>query len=398
MNRTLITADLIHDGKNFLSADTVLELGADGTILAIHQDPALKQQAVHYEGTLLPAFVNVHCHLELSHMKGRIPRHTGLIPFLQRVATQRGDITEAAKSAARHAAYHELHAGGVIATGDIANSTDTLDIRRLQRMHIHTFVECIGFTETHAQQRFDYSVKIRQAFAAQERASGPMLLRQSIVPHAPYSVSTPLFRLIDTEDAGRSVVSIHNQESEEENHFYRDKTGTVNELLQGLGIDTGFFIPTGKTSLQSYLPLFTPTHPFVFVHNTCTTEADIRFARQYLPESYWCLCPNANLYIENALPDLPLLMREGAVLCIGTDSLASNDRLSILHELQTLKRHFPELAWETLYRWATYNGACALQMADTIGSLQPGLRPGIICLSGKEPTVSWVSHPGDPAG
>ena len=388
MTNRLITAEQIHDGTAFLPPGTSLEIAPEGTIIAIHHDPALQAQAVFYEGVLLPAFVNVHCHLELSHMKGRLPRHTGLIPFLQQVTLQRNDVTPAEKSAARHAACHELHDGGVIAAGDVANGTDTLDVRALQLLHVHTFVECIGFTETHAQQRFDHSHKIYEAFAAQ--VPGTARLQQSIVPHAPYSVSAALFRLINGAADG-SLVSIHNQESSAEDLFYRDKSGAVNDLLAGLGIDTAFFMPTGKTSLQSYLPLFSATHPFIFVHNTFTTAADIRFARQHLPESYWCLCPNANLYIENTLPDVPLLMQEDAVICIGTDSLASNDRLSVLYELQTLKRHYPALSWETLYRWATYNGACALQMEDIAGSIRPGMRPGIICVSEERNAVRWVT-------
>jgi cytosine/adenosine deaminase-related metal-dependent hydrolase len=97
-----------------------------------------------------------------------------------------------------------------------------------------------------------------------------------------------------------------------------------------------------------------------------------------LPQVFWCLCPNANLYIENHLPDVLQLHKRGVTICVGTDSLASNSRLNILSELQTLKKHFPALPWETLLRWATAHGATALQMQDHIGKLEAGMKPGLL--------------------
>ena len=90
------------------------------------------------------------------------------------------------------------------------------------------------------------------------------------------------------------------------------------------------------------------------------------------------LCPNANLYIENRLPNINLLLKSGANICIGTDSLASNHQLSVMAELETIHQYYPEIAWEKLLGWATYNGASALQMQQSIGSFEAGKRPGIV--------------------
>ena len=151
--------------------------------------------------------------------------------------------------------------------------------------------------------------------------------------------------------------------------------------MQTLGIDDSFFLPSGKTSLQTYLQWLSASHPFIFVHNTYTHRADIEVAQTLLKNVYWCLCPNANLYIENTLPDIPMLMRECDTICVGTDSLSSNHQLSVLAELQTIKKHYPETNWEDLLRWGTYNGAKALQMDDTVGSIEKGKKPGILHIS-----------------
>jgi len=374
----LLTAERIHDGRTWLPAGSVIETDEKGIIIAIHNNE--QPGTIHYDGVLAPGFVNTHCHLELSHMKGAIPEHTGLISFLQRVMMQRNGFTEEQKQTARHTAFADMLTNGIVAVGDIANTTDTVDLRNQYTIHFHTFVESIGFTET-PQKQFAYAQQVYDIFAGQQQ--GSKYIRQSIVPHAPYSVSHVLFGLIDKHDK-ESLISIHNQESLAEDAYYLLKEGGVQTLLHSLGIDDGFFVPSGKSSLQTYLEWLSPGHPFIFVHNTYSSKTDIEIAQTLLKDVYWCLCPNANLYIENTLPDIGMFLSQHANICIGTDSLSSNHRLCILSELYTIRQHYPHIAWETLLQWGTYNGACALKMQDAVGSFTIGLQPGILQLTGLE--------------
>ncbi len=376
-----LTAKQIHNGRTWLPENSVIEVADDGTVVAIGNGP--NDAAIFYEGILAPGFVNAHCHLELSHMKGLIPEHTRLIPFLKNIPQHRNDFTDAQKQAAREHAYNELVENGVVAVGDIANTSETLDVRTRDKLHFYTFVESIGFNEANAQRSFDNALQVYGAFAAQR--SNDKVLRQSIVPHAPYSVSSSLFRLIDMHRKD-VIISIHNQESDEENAYYASKEGAVNDLLLTLGIDDSFFYPTGRSSIQSYLEWMSQHHPFIFVHNTYTKHLDVQYAHSRLDETYWCLCPNANMYIENKLPDINMFISEGANICIGTDSLASNHRLSVLSELVCIKKHYPHLDWARLLTWATLNSARALQMEDIVGTIEPGKKPGIIQLTGLDDT------------
>jgi cytosine/adenosine deaminase-related metal-dependent hydrolase len=310
-------------------------------------------------------------------MKGVIPEGTGLIPFLQQVTFHRNDFTDEQKKIARHDAYKELVRNGVVAVGDIANGTDTLDLRKIGFLHMHTFVECIGFTETHVDARIAFSKEVYSEFNEQDNDS--VWLRESIVPHAPYSVSEVLFKRIDQIKSG-SLLSIHNQESAAENEYYKSKSGPVSDLLKGFNIDDAFFKPSGKSALQTWLPWIDEEHSIILVHNTFTGKEDIKFAQHRANQPFWCLCPNANLYIEGVLPNVSILAKATDNICIGTDSLASNHQLSPLQELLTLKKHFSHLQWEDMLCWATYNGAVALGMEEHIGSIRPGLRPGILHL------------------
>ena len=372
----LITARKIHNGNKWLPDNSTIEVAEDGTILAVHDGPIVG--AAFYDGILVPGFVNAHCHLELSHMKGMVPTGTGLIPFLRSVPTHRNDFDDRQKLLARQAAYREMVDTGIVAIGDIANTTEALDLRANRDIHICTFVEAIGFTETRAMLAFEHSLGVYQAYSV--ATSQDMLHKAFIAPHAPYSVSPALFGLIDRHIPD-GIISIHNQESRAEDQFFHDRTGAVLDLLGGLGLDFTTFQPTGNTSLASYSAYLSPDHTFMPVHNTFTTLADVQLVAKRFKEVTWCLCPNANLYIEDSLPDVPMLAGEGRRICIGTDSLASNYELSVLGELQTIHKHFPVFSWEQLLTWGTANGAKALQMDDRLGTIEPGKKPGIMLLS-----------------
>ncbi|RYE25787.1 MAG: amidohydrolase [Sphingobacteriales bacterium] len=385
----LLTASRIHNGYKWLPEGTVIETEDNGSIKAIHPKDSITG-ATHYEGVLAPGFVNAHCHLELSHMKGVIPEHTGLIAFLQTVMFRRNGFTDEQKYEARRREFETMLANGIVAVGDICNTNDTLEERASGKMHFHSFVEALGFNEA-PQKQFDYALSVEENFAAQ--SASEKLLRQSIVPHAPYSVSHVLFSLIDKHNK-TALLSIHNQECRDEDEYYLLKQGGVQTLLKSIGINDDFFKPSGKSSIQTYLEWLSPSHPFLFIHNTYTQENDVQVVQTLLPNVHWCLCPNANVYIENTLPDIDMLMRNKANICIGTDSLSSNHQLCILSELYSIHQHLPHICWEQLLNWATANGAAALQMQDVVGSFEPGKQPGIVHIQGLDgdakPTVSRI--------
>ena len=93
--------------------------------------------------------------------------------------------------------------------------------------------------------------------------------------------------------------------------------------------------------------------------------------------TFWATCPNANLYIENQLPNYQTFLDAGATVTIGTDSLTSNWQLSVLEEMKTISKYQSYVDFETLLKWATLNGAKALGFERTLGSLKVGKTPGI---------------------
>ena len=348
-------------------------LGVDGkgviTAVLSHEEAKAAgiERITHYEGLLVPGFVNTHCHLELSHLKGQIARHTGLVDFVQSVMTIR-TADEDVVTAAMQKADAEMFEKGIVAVADIANQQVSKSVKISSKLYYHTLVEAMGFNPVTAGARMIGAKALRRDFNP---------LPVSTVPHAPYSVSEKLFDLLkaEAEEYG-GLFSIHNQETADENAFFERKVGRFLDLYQFLGLDIDFYEPTGKTSLQSFLPWVSPDLKTLLVHNTFTSREDVAYAGSVHKNLYWCLCPSANLYIENRLPDVTMLMESGLRITLGTDSLASNDKLDILAEMRVLQEHFAIPA-EVLLKWATLNGAAFLGIEGRFGSLEIGKQPGI---------------------
>lgn len=347
----------------------VVAVNPDGKIeevLTQNEALNLDLDIIKYKGSIVPGFINTHCHLELSHLLGQIPEQTGLVEFVQSIIKSRQGDSEEIKTA-MYAADQKMFENGIVAVGDISNQTSSKEVKARSKIYYHTFIEAMGFNPERANATMDYVKEIKEGFGA---------LPTSIVPHAPYSVSPELFGLIKVEaEKDNAFISIHNQETEDENAFFENKSGGFLALYEFLGLDIPFFTPSRKTSLQTWLP-YIKEQKTLLVHNTVSNRADITFAKQNNNNLYWCLCPQANLYIENALPDVDLLIEENVKITLGTDSLASNHQLNILSEMITLQQ-YKQVTFEKLLRWATINGAEFLELDQQIGTIAVGKKPGL---------------------
>lgn len=372
MEMIKLAADDIFDGRRFLGPDRVLILDPSGTVSAIVPRSWAGDDIRQIEGYICPGFINTHCHLELSHMKGKVPEVTGLPKFLTTVMEQRQPPNPDALQQAIADAGNAMQAEGIVAVGDICNTAGTIPYKANSSIYWHNFIECMGFVDASAPQRLEQSATVFSQFRAQRMPA-------SMVPHAPYSVSATLFRLLAGMD-GNSPLTIHNQECAAEDELYRYKTGDFLTFYQHFGIPVNGFHATGHSSLQSWFPYFKDAPRMLLVHNTFSSAEDVRFAAK--PGISWCLCPNANKYIENRLPDIPLLIENGAKLTLGTDSLASNHQLSIMAEIQTIRKHYPSIPLADILQWATINGAEALGIEARFGSFEKGKRPGIVQVNG----------------
>jgi cytosine/adenosine deaminase-related metal-dependent hydrolase len=375
-----LRADRLFDGYHLLDDKSVLIMSEEGEMEAIVPLSEAGDDVQTYTGILSPGLINCHCHLELSHMKEMIMEKTGLTEFVSQVILNR-HLSEEKILTAIDTAETEMLDNGIVAVGDICNNTLTLPQKQKGRLWYHNFIEASGFLPQLADMRFERAVNIYKEYAKQD---GFPAMSSSIVPHAPYSVSAELWDKI-IHFPGNQLLTIHNQESVAEDEFFLYKKGDMLKLYDTMKMDISFFQPSGKRSLPSYYHRFLDNQQVIFVHNVHTIKDDLATADRSSGSErpfYWCLCPNANLYIGGQLPDVELLRQGNRTIVLGTDSLASNQQLSIVAEMQTLRQNFPSLEIEELFRWGTINGAKALQIDNILGSFEKGKKPGVVLSKG----------------
>lgn len=372
--RRYVSADYLFPVNTPPIRNGVVVMDEEGEIIKLISDEQVPSgiSVEEHRGIIVPGFVNSHCHLELSYLHKQIPSETGLIDFIRSVTSERS-VDQRAIDTAIKEADKAMQKEGIVVVGDIANTLNSRQVKLDSPIHYHTFAEVFNFNPDEAKETFKKGNDLCEAFSP---------LSSSITPHAPYSVTKELFRYIKSFcDDGHNLISIHNQESEEENKLYRYKTGAFVNFYESLKKDIGFFKAQARNSLRSILPLLPESQRILLVHNTYTSFKDNNFVDRYKRDVTWCLCPNANLYIESRLPNIDLFIRSRRPVVLGTDSLASNDKLSILSEIKTLLKNSSNLSLELAIKWATINGAKYFGVDDVYGSLEPGKKPGVNLLT-----------------
>lgn len=371
-------ADHLFNGEKFLKNENVLITNEAGEIKSIVPKEDAGEDVQICKGILSPGFINAHCHLELSHLKSVIPEGTGLIDFVFKVVSER-HFEEYEILTAMEFAEQEMKKNGIVAVGDISNNSLSLAQKEKMNIEYYNFIETSGWIPQLAEFRFQRSKSIFDQFEKKGFVA-------SIVPHAPYSVSKELWKKMIPYFPGKTI-SIHNQETLHEDVFFMEGKGGFTKMYEMMKIDNSFYHAEKRRSVESYFNKLSSAASVILVHNTFTRQQDLDFINENKGDSQlisFCLCPNANLYIEDSLPDVDLFLKNDCHLILGTDSLASNHQLNILQEIKTILKSFPSVKTESVLKWATCNAAKALQMESFLGTFDVGKKPGVVLIENVE--------------
>lgn len=328
----------------------------------------------HHDCAILPGFVNAHTHLELTHFPSwRMRTHVDYNPrrfsdwIIQLIKITRGLEEEDFRTSLVEGIRKCIEAG-TTAVGDIITRYELLSSYDVAPIHGRLFFETLG----HDQARF--RERLEQALAAAVSMDGSHL-SPGLSPHTPYTIGEPNLTALRDEAVSRGLpIVVHISESRAEGDFVFDTSGPLaTELYPFVGWDQYLLPPRrcSSTQLLDRLGLLTPTT--LAVHCVHIDLADAQVMKQRGVTI--CLCPRSNERLDVGRAPLALFRKLGIPLALGTDSLASNDSLSLWDEMRfALELFAEELSPADLFRMATTGGAAALGLSTSLGSLEPGKR------------------------
>jgi len=367
-----ITSERVRHGAIVIDDENlILDLGQNERILETYRDENV--QRIHFENSILmPGLVNAHTHLELSMMKGVIADELDFGDWVYEAITQRLEFPEEKIRAACRRAVKELHQTGTVAVGDIANSLSvSTDCLKEANLYAVVFNELTGFPSALAKPKLD-------EFLSRIPEDNSGKVRQTLAPHAAYSVSPELFELIRIYlDSHGAISTVHAAESMDETTFIRNGNGKIRNTIEKLGRWEERWRTPGVSPIAYLDALGILTNRMLAVHAVHTDDEDLEILSGRNVSV--CTCPRSNVKINvGGIAPVEKYLKAGLNVCIGTDSLASNDDLNLWNEMSFFKQVHPTVPPTTILKMATINGARALRLDDQIGTIERGKENSVI--------------------
>jgi cytosine/adenosine deaminase-related metal-dependent hydrolase len=377
MNVRRITAEYVYtlDAQEPIRNGYV-EVDDEGVIVAVG---ACYADEVVEKGAVTPGFVNAHCHLELSHLHKKFRKGTGMAGFIDQINALRDWASDDVKTVLVREWMDKLWKDGVSAVADISNDASSFPVKSESPVYTRTFLEVFGTEPEDCQGVID-------SVTALDKVAKEFGIDAAPTPHSCYTMSPELLSASSAAGLKSGFLSYHSQESQEEEDLMISGTGAMAENRRRAGMSTPPV--TGESSLKYFIDRLAAVKPaphaehILLVHNVTLKQDDVDAAKKAFNNVFWAICPLSNIFIHNALPPIELMRKNGLKICLGTDSLSSNDDLDMMAEMRCIHANFPQVPLNEILCWASSNGAEFLGKEDVLGSLTVGKRPGVVRISG----------------
>jgi cytosine/adenosine deaminase-related metal-dependent hydrolase len=360
-----VSAPPLRDGAVVVESDLIVEVGPAREVLKGFSGEIRDLG----NGAILPGLVNCHVHLEFSALAGRVPPQDRWEDWLDAALSAFGALTPQEVEAGIAQGVRALWQSGTILAGEVTNTGASWPHLRQGPLDYHLFYECLGF---HLLQQADLE-ELFPFFDAPEVGNTP---RVSAGAHAPYSVSSALFRAVGRWNGARGrPQTVHLAESQAELDFLARGDGFFQDLLKRRGRWVADFQPPGLGPAAYLAGLDFLGPRTLAVHGVWLNKADCELLAR--TGTWLVICPRANRYTAAGTPPVPELIRAGVSLALGTDSLAGNWDLNLFGEMLRLYEEFPAYPGDLWLRLGTLNGARALRREADLGSLEPGKKAAL---------------------
>jgi len=347
------------------------------------------------EQALLPGFINAHCHLDYTCLRGKISRQKSFTDWILAINAEKSDLSPKDFLPSINDGFKEAKRFG---TTTIANLTAFPELIPQVQPPIRTcwFVELI---DIRAPDRTDELVEsaielLRSAQLEPVVSEAEGSARRGLAPHALFTASKHLFRRCEEIAQHEQILlTTHLAESREEMEMFRHAAGPLYEFIETIGRpmnDCGI-----ETPLERFLDLIgwdgSPNRPrtievngpyphWVVAHLNELTESDFNLLKQSNLRFHVVHCPRSHNYFGHSPFAFDRLRSLGFNICLGTDSLASNETLSLFDEVRAFQKKFPQISPEEILQMVTVNPARALRQENALGQIRPGFKADLIAI------------------
>ena len=361
---------------------------ADGFIVDVGS-PKQKTNSIGHlevdlsESLIMPGLVNAHTHLELSGLRGQIPKAQSMPRWTRKLLSRTAEI--APDDTAIRAAVYEAQQSGTVLVGDISNTLASVEPLRDAGMMATVFKELLGFNESTPTDLVAQTCNELSKFNGKG-------FRFCLAAHAPYSVSPALFKALRAAVSDREFwpLSVHVAESREEVEFLQTGTGEWREILEERGRWDPGWTPSNMTPVEYLDSLGWCGRDTLMVHGVQLTDSDL--SRMVAGDVTLVTCPRSNNWTGAGHPPVDRVYASGVRVAVGTDSLASVIDLNLFSELHELRRLGPAVPASAILRSATQIGAEALGFGGELGVIAPGYRALLVAVRYAEAVVGDVEE------
>ncbi len=323
------------------------------------------------DAVLAPGLINAHCHLDYTCLRGELDWHGSFVEWLLKIVAAKKLHSEDNYAQAIARGAEELVDYGATTVVNVAAFPRVFDL--VPGLPLRT-IWCFELIDLFQQASPEEMVRKLEGFIdARPQLAG----RYGFSPHAPYTASGGLYMLSARAAAARGVlVTTHVGETQDEDDMFRRGSGPMYDYFTRAGRNMADCKQLGPVQMLAEWGVLGTN--CLAVHANSLTPHDMKLIQK--TGTHVVHCPKSHRYFNRGVPILSALWELGVNICLGTDSLASNNSLNMFAEMQALAHVYPRLPADQILEMATRNGAAALGLAGKLGEITPGALADLIAV------------------